>query len=574
MPKIACSILVPLTFTSAIGFLITQRRINSQAEAAFVEHLRKMDGMASEVRAFFSHNMETYVPHHQFKQFAQVPVVAAWTVARDFAETQGMKFSTPSLAPRDPKNKPDAFESEALEAFSRDPKLAEYYRRDTVKGQSVIRYAQPVRLSEDCLLCHGDPVGSKDPFGYVREGMKVGDLKGAFVLTAPVNSLSQTSRANSSAIFLITLFTLLAGVGAVFQVVRRFIVVPVAAATQLAKEIAANNLAVADIETDSHDEVGEAVCALNSMKNNLHSVVENIAATAERIASAGHELASTATEQSAAAATQTDRTSQVAAAMHELSATVDQVSASAHDAAQTAGQATETARSGGEVVASSVANMRAIAGAVSAAAGKVAELGKSSDKIGEIVAVIEDIADQTNLLALNAAIEAARAGEQGRGFAVVADEVRKLAERTSRATHEIASRIRTIQSETKTVVQAMEVGSSQVEEGVIATEKTGESLQEIIRVNDCVRDMINQIAATTAEQSATSTHVSKNVGEIEHLAQASSNGALEAAKACEELSALALDLEQMVRQFTLRGSRNESRRATKTTVAIGAAAGN
>jgi methyl-accepting chemotaxis protein len=216
------------------------------------------------------------------------------------------------------------------------------------------------------------------------------------------------------------------------------------------------------------------------------------------------------------------------------------------------------ARSGGEVVQTSVSNMRAIAGAVSAAAGKVGDLGKSSNQIGEIVAVIEDIADQTNLLALNAAIEAARAGEQGRGFAVVADEVRKLAERTSRATKEIADRIRTIQTETKTVVQAMEVGSSQVEEGVKAAEKTGASLQEIIGMNDRVRDMINQIAVTPAEQSATSAEVSKNVSEIDRLARESSNGAQEAAKACDELSSLALDLEKTVSKFTLRVSRRSN----------------
>jgi methyl-accepting chemotaxis protein len=560
MPKIVGSILLALTVASTAGFFITQHRINAQAEAAFVDRLRKTDGMASRIRVYYSQNVETFVPNHQFKRLSQVPVVVAWTIARDYAETQGMKFSTPSLAPRDPKNKPDPFETTALEAFARDPGLAEYYRREIFDGQPVIRYAQPVRLTEDCLLCHGNPVGSKDPFGFSKEGMKSGDLKGAFVVTAPVSRLTETSRANSFAIFAITLLTLLAGAGAVFYVVRRFIVVPVAAATGLAKEIAANNLDADDIEAGSQDEVGEAVSALNSMKNNLHSVVENIASAAERIASAGHELASTATEQSAAATTQTDRTSQVATAMHEMSSTVTQVSDAAHEAASAAGKATETARAGGQVVETSVANMRAIAGAVSAAAAKVEELGKSSDQIGEIVAVIEDIADQTNLLALNAAIEAARAGEQGRGFAVVADEVRKLAERTSSATREIATRIHTIQSETKTVVQAMEIGSTQVEEGVRAAEKTGESLAEIIRVNDHLRDMISQIAATTAEQSATSAEVSNNVGEIDRLARESSNGAQEAAKACEELSSLALDLEKMVRQFSLRRARHKSDR--------------
>jgi methyl-accepting chemotaxis protein len=550
--KIAGVILATLAITSAIGFFITQHRANTQAEASLVDKLRKTDGMAAEVQTYLSRNIEDSVPHQKFKRISQVPVVVAWTVAREYAETQGMKFSTPALTPRDPKNMPDGFEGEALRAFVQNPALTEYYRRDTSDGAAVMRYAQPVRLTEDCLFCHGDPVGSKDTFGYPKEGMKVGDLKGAFVVTAPLEKMTKASKANSLALLLVTICTLLPGVGVVFLVMRRLVIRPIAASTELARKIAQNNLSVEDIEVVSGDEVGQAVIALNSMKNNLHSMVENIASTAERIASAGHELASTSSHQSTVANTQTDRTLQVATAMHEMSSTVTQVSDAARQAAEAAERATEAARSGEQVVEQSTGNMRSIATSVSATAEKIRELGKSSNQIGEIVKVIEDIADQTNLLALNAAIEAARAGDQGRGFAVVADEVRKLAERTTTATKEIAARIQTIQTETKTVVEAIEAGKAQVEEGVKTTERTGNSLQEIIRMNDRVRDMINQIAATTAEQSSTSLEVSKNVGEIARLAEESANGALESAKACDELSAMAVDLEKIFGQFTLR----------------------
>ena len=551
-PKIVGSIVVTLLVAWAVGFYVTQRRINAQTDAAFVDKVRQVDGMAAQTLEYFSEHVEVYAPHHQFKQLSQIPVVTAWSVARKYAESQGMKFATPSLHPRDPHDQPDDFEADALHAFEQQPTMKEYYRRQIVNGRAVMRYAQPVRLTEDCLFCHGSPAGSRDPFNYKKEGLKVGDLRAAFVVTAPMDAIVRESRANALASFLVDFCSLLAVGIAVFFVVQRVVVRPVRDSAALAKEIAENNLAAPDIAVDSGDEVGEAVAALNLMKNNLHGIMENIAANAEQIASAGHELASSAAQQSAASNAQTDRTIHVANAMHEMSTTVTQVSDSANQAAHAASKALEAAHAGGKVVGDSVAAMRSIKASVSSTTARVQELGKKSSQIGEIVAVIQDIADQTNLLALNAAIEAARAGEQGRGFAVVADEVRKLAERTSRATLEIANNVQSIQSETKMVVQAMETGQAQVGEGAKAAERTGESLQEIIRMSDRVRDMINQIAVTTAEQSATSTEVSRNVNEIARLAQESCIGSTEAAKACDEVSALALELEKIVRQFTLR----------------------
>jgi len=195
--------------------------------------------------------------------------------------------------------------------------------------------------------------------------------------------------------------------------------------------------------------------------------------------------------------------------------------------------------------------MRSIAESVTATAKKVEGLGKSSDQIGHIIGVIDDIADQTNLLALNAAIEAARAGEQGRGFAVVADEVRKLAERTSTATKEISEMIKGIQDETKVAVTAMETGTRQVEEGVKSTGKAGDSLKTIIQMSEQVGEMITQIATAATEQSATSEHVGNNVQQIAMLVKESAISAQQTAKACQDLSGLALDLQTTVGNFQL-----------------------
>src|SRR5262249_4091716 len=190
---------------------------------------------------------------------------------------------------------------------------------------------------------------------------------------------------------------------------------------------------------------------------------------------------------------------------------------------------------------------------VEGTAKKMEELGRSSDQIGRIAGVIDDIADQTNLLALNAAIEAARAGEQGRGFAVVADEVRKLAGRTTTPTKKIAQMIKNIQDETKTAVTAMEEGTKQVEEGVTSTSKAGDSLKQIIHMSEQVGEMITHIATAATQQSSASEEVNNNMEQIAKLVKESADGAQQSARACQDLSGLALDMQKIVSNFKLGG---------------------
>jgi len=198
-----------------------------------------------------------------------------------------------------------------------------------------------------------------------------------------------------------------------------------------------------------------------------------------------------------------------------------------------------------------VAGIKRIADVVNQSAGTVRALGKSSDQIGEIIGVIDDIADQTNLLALNAAIEAARAGEQGRGFAVVADEVRKLAERTTRATKEIASMIKTIQSETTLAVQSMEQGTQEVENGFRLADKAAASLQGIVDTSEKVTDMIAQIATASKEQSAASEQISRNVEAISTVTGETAANIQHIARAAEDLNKLTTALQDLVGQFQL-----------------------
>lgn len=314
------------------------------------------------------------------------------------------------------------------------------------------------------------------------------------------------------------------------------------------------------IQVDSSDEIGSMGEALNRAIDGMASTIQAIAGTAQHVASASEEISSSATEQAQGAERQKDQTTQVATAMQEMSSTVLQVSENSSRAAEAARKAAETAHHGGAIVNDTLERMREIATSVRGTAKKMEELGKSSDQIGRIIGVIDDIADQTNLLALNAAIEAARAGEQGRGFAVVADEVRKLAERTTTATKEIAQMIKNIQDETKTAVGAMVHGTQQVEEGVKSTAQAGDSLQQIIQMAEQVGEMITHIATAATQQSSATEQVNSNMDQIARLVKESAVGAQQSAKACQDLSGLALDLQKMVGNFKLASDGYQSSR--------------
>jgi methyl-accepting chemotaxis protein len=299
------------------------------------------------------------------------------------------------------------------------------------------------------------------------------------------------------------------------------------------------------------DEIGQLTGAFSRMVNNLLAIINQISSTSTQVASAANQLHITSERIATGAEEVAAQASTVATSGEEMSATSADIARNCQMAAEGAQRASQVANSGALVVERTVSVMGQIAGKVQESAKTVECLGERGDQIGAIIGTIEDIADQTNLLALNAAIEAARAGEQGRGFAVVADEVRALAERTTRATKEIGEMIKAIQRETKGAVAVMEQGVQQVETGMVEAAKSGDALCDIlVQIND-VAMQVNQIATAAEEQTATTSEISNNMIQITEVVQQTSQGAYESATAAAQLHSNAEELQRLLRQFKL-----------------------
>ncbi len=289
----------------------------------------------------------------------------------------------------------------------------------------------------------------------------------------------------------------------------------------------------------------------NQMVRNIKQIIQQVAEAVDSTISVSTQIAASVEEMSAGAEELNNQTHAIATSIDEMTKTIVETTQNTTSAAKSARDAGVIADEGGRVVNKAVDGMETISTVVSQAAEKIIELGNNSDKIGEIIAVINEIAEQTNLLALNAAIEAARAGEHGRGFAVVADEVRKLSERTSSATKEIADMVQEIQSYTKQAVASINEGTEEVKEGKDLAQKAGEAILNIVEKTNIVVDEINQVATASEEQSSTSEQVSQNITMINNVSSETLIGIQQVATATYELNQMTENLQALLKQFKI-----------------------
>lgn len=321
-------------------------------------------------------------------------------------------------------------------------------------------------------------------------------------------------------------------------------------ATQLVASVAQGNLNNR-IATDGNDEIAELLQALMLMQTQLHQLLSKIQHAAEALSTASASVASTTEELSASAHEQSRASTSIAASVEELSVSIESVSANSEQARTIANQSGEQARVSVNVINETVTSMTRISDVVRSASDQVEQLGKSSEQISNIVNVIRSIADQTNLLALNAAIEAARAGEQGRGFAVVADEVRLLAQRTGQATNEISTMINTMVNKTNDAVAQMSHGVEQVTQGTALAGEAGRAIEEIQQNFQRVLSVVENISLSLKEQNAASIEVAGHIERIASMSAQNSEATAHSSVVAHDLKALSVELNQSVARFTL-----------------------
>ena len=326
---------------------------------------------------------------------------------------------------------------------------------------------------------------------------------------------------------------------------------PVQTASRIADSIARGNLSEPIVEATGKDEASALIRSLATMQRDLRGMIEAVRSNAHgvsgmsaQLSNGCHEVAGSSQQQSAAAST-------MAAATSEMTASIEEITRHAQQALDMANQAEALAKDGGRVIHQVVNDMDGIARSAQQSAQVIRTLDKESEGIFNIIQVIKGIADQTNLLALNAAIEAARAGEQGRGFAVVADEVRSLAGRTSASTQEIASMVARIQQSTREAVVSMEEGVAQVDKGMAVTADVERAIREILEATLNTTQLVNDISRTIGEQSLASNEIAHQVEMIAGMSEGNSQVIGRTASTTDELSSLAGRLSQSVDRFRL-----------------------
>lgn len=408
------------------------------------------------------------------------------------------------------------------------------------QGQRTITVVMPYKATEDtrgvnCLNCHTVPSGS---------------VNGAIRITYSLEQADTLAMTKFWKQFAVIVSLFVIGLLTVSVLMNRVVAQPIRSVVERIRDIAEGEGDLTlKLDERSNDELGELAKWFNVFVSKLRHMIQDINGYASQLTDSAEHMSSVTQQTTIGVKRQQSETDQVATAMNQMSATVQEVARNASAAAGAANEADTEANKGKGVVKETISAIDSLAAEVEKAAQVIQKLEEDSNGIGVVLDVIRGIAEQTNLLALNAAIEAARAGEQGRGFAVVADEVRTLAQRTQHSTQEIRSIIERLQSGAKDAVEVMVQGKTQASRSVEQAAKAGLSLDAITDVVTTITDMNTQIASAAEEHSSVAEEINRNVVNISEVANRTANDATEVAQSTQQLSKLADDLQSLLSHF-------------------------
>ncbi|CAE6961795.1 MAG TPA: methyl-accepting chemotaxis protein [Pseudomonas oleovorans] len=388
--------------------------------------------------------------------------------------------------------------------------------------------------------------GTFDPLGSELEQLIALQLSEGEKLGVRTGELYQSMRNTFIGIGVVALLLVLL----VALVIGLSIIRPLSALRGVISEVQENANLTLRANADGRDEVADTARAFNTLLEHQQALIRHLTETATQLAAAAEEMSAISAQASQAATSQGDQTNMVATAVHEMSVAVQEVAQNAQSMAGAAAGANREARQGRDLVQANLNAIRGLSSSVDEAGKVIDSLHSQSDEISKVLGVIQSIAEQTNLLALNAAIEAARAGEAGRGFAVVADEVRALASNTQKATESIRSMIEGLQSGARSAVSAMQQSREQAQNSVSHAKEADEVLNHIALAIEGIADGNVQISAATEEQTAVASEISQNINGLNDSIGEVVNGAEQSSLASRDLAQLASGLQQQIQRFT------------------------